>query len=101
MTQTSTQDGPSIIPASSRAILREHLIEWAHGRLSAAQVLELHPEISLDGMRFYARGSRSQTMVKRNLETVPLLQSLAVFGEFLNEFRCRPADYLKAEGRAS
>lgn len=91
------QNAPSSIPASSGATLRDHLLEWVHGRLTAVQVLELHPEINLDGMRVYARGSHSQAKIKRDPETLPLMQSMAVYGTFLNAFRCRPVDYLKLE----
>ena len=94
---TAVQNVPSSLPASSSPTLREHLLEWAHGRLTAVQVLELHSEITLNGMRVYARGSHSQAKIKRDPETLPLMQSMAVYGTFLNEFRCRPVDYLKLE----
>jgi hypothetical protein len=69
MMQASAQDAPSSASNPSEATLREHLLEWAHGQLSTTQVLELHPGITLDGMRIYARGSHSQAKIKRDPET--------------------------------
>jgi hypothetical protein len=95
--ENTAQNAPSSGPNSSGTTLHQHLLEWAHGRLTAVQVLELHPEITLNGMRIYARGLR-RAKVLRDPETLPLMQSMAVYGTFLNEFRCRPVDYLKQEG---